>query len=292
MTWLVSVALTVVVFAVIFCPLERLVPIKRRAWRRPGVVTDIGFLLGNLLVVTPVVNLALVWLLYGVAQQLPLAGVQAGFTAWPLWLQVVVGLLLSDAAVYGYHRLSHAWPPLWRFHQCHHSAEAVDWVAAYREHPVDNLLTRVVENAPLVLLGLSMPVLAGLVMFRGLWALYIHSNIAIEPGPLRWVLGSPRLHHWHHEMDQGGRSNFANLNPLMDLVFGTYHDPQQYPDRYGVRGAPQRGYLGYLWQPFRSGAPRTVVSPAAPVSRPSRGRSALAPAAPGSSCRHERCRSD
>jgi sterol desaturase/sphingolipid hydroxylase (fatty acid hydroxylase superfamily) len=177
--------------------------------------------------------------------------------AQPFWLQIVTVILLSDASIYWVHRLSHANRFLWSFHRVHHTSVSIDWLAAHREHPVDNLVTRLVENLPPILLGFPLPALAGLAMFRGLWALYIHSNCALTPGPLRYLLGAPRLHHWHHAIEGGGRVNFANLSPLMDLLFGTYHDPGRMPQRYGLDEPGSHGFFAQIVRPF---VPRGVVA--------------------------------
>ena len=128
-------------------------------------------------------------------------------------------------------------------------ADAGAFVNSRREHPFDNLYTRLVENLPLMLLGIPLHLLAGFAVFRGLWSLFIHSNTTLDPGPLRRLLGSPRLHHWHHAID-GGRVNFANLSPLMDLLFGTYCDPGRMPERYGITEPAPRRYLAQLAAPL------------------------------------------
>jgi hypothetical protein len=135
-------------------------------------------------------------------------------------------------------------------------APRLDWLAAHREHPFDNLYTRLIENLPLIVLGFPLATLAGFATFRGLWALYIHSNVRLMPGPLRFVLGAPRLHHWHHDLESGGRVNFANLSPLMDLAFGTYHDPGHFPERYGLTEPHARSYLGHMFEPLLAGRVR------------------------------------
>jgi hypothetical protein len=123
-------------------------------------------------------------------------------------LQVVVGsgpgliLLsasLSDFCVYWGHRLQPRRPLLWRFHSIHHSTEHLDWLAAHREHPLDTAYTMTLINLPGFLLGVPLGMLAGLVTFRGIWAIYIHSNIRLPIGPLRGFIGAPEPHHWHHD---------------------------------------------------------------------------------------------
>ena len=89
--------------------------------------------------------------------------------------------------------------------------------------------------------------LAGLVAFRGLWAIYIHSNVRLPIGPLRWIIGAPELHHWHHAKERGS-CNFANLSPLMDLMFGTYRCPVCEYVYDESKGAPREGFpAGTAW---------------------------------------------
>jgi sterol desaturase/sphingolipid hydroxylase (fatty acid hydroxylase superfamily) len=243
-----SAAISFLIYLAIFFPLERLLAMHRQRILRPALITDLCFLFGNFLLWTPLIVLLLMGMSSWI-DGLPLAELRDAFRSQPFWLRLAEGILLSDLALYWFHRLCHGVGWLWRFHSVHHTAECVDWIAAYREHPLDNLLTRAVENLPLLVLGFPMDAIAGFVAFRGLWALFIHSNIDASPGPLRFLLGSPRLHHWHHEAGSG-RTNFGNLNPLMDLLFGTYHDPGHAPERYGVAGEPRRGYLALIARPL------------------------------------------
>ena len=253
--------LSFALLSAVFVPLERLFPAQRQRLLRSEWGIDLCFFLGQYLLWTaPVV--ALLVLVQRKLELLPLAPLRAFVQAQPLWLQFAVAIAISDASIYWAHRLSHRSPFLWRFHRVHHTAPALDWLAAHREHPFDNAYTRLVENLPLIVLGVPLHLLAGFAVFRGLWALFIHSNVALTPGPLRFVLGAPRLHHWHHELARGGQVNFANLSPLMDLVFGTYHDPGVFPERNGLAEPLAHGYLAQLIEPFK---PRRGARPAQSV---------------------------
>ena len=245
---------------VVFSPLERLFPAHRQPVLRREWGTDLLFFLGQYLLFTAPVVGALTWV-HASAGALPLGGLRAGVAALPLAAQLVLVVALCDVGIYWAHRWSHTNRFLWRFHRVHHTAETIDWLAAYREHPLDNLYTRLVENLPAMLLGFPLEYLAGFAVFRGLWALYIHSNVALMPGPLRYLLGGPRLHHWHHARSHHSRVNFANLSPLCDLAFGTYFDPGEFPRRYGVRDGERRGYVGQLVEPI---VPRATLDALAP----------------------------
>lgn len=237
------------ILALAFVPLELAFAPHPATTRRRGYGFDLACFAGQyLLWNAPVV--AWLGVLGQLLDHLPLSGVRAGFATWPIWLQFATAMLASDVAIYWGHRWQHASPFLWRFHRLHHTAEHVDWIAAHREHPLDSVYTRTIENLPLLLLGFSLTSVAAFVTFRGLWALFIHSHCTLSLGPLDTLLGSPRLHHAHHAIDGGGRVNFANLSPLMDVAFGTYHDPGRLPERVGVDEPHARSYLGAMIEPL------------------------------------------
>ena len=136
----------------------------------------------------------------------------------------------------------------------------LDWLAAHREHPVDTIYTLALINLPAFALGFPLETLAGLIAFRGVWAIFIHSNVRVPLGPLRVLVGSPDLHHWHHDRDRDA-GNYANLSPLMDLAFGTYRRPDHEPKAFGLKEPFPASYLGQMLHPFRA---RLWVSPGSP----------------------------
>src|SRR5262245_38610328 len=82
------------------------------------------------------------------------AGLLAGL-GWPMWAQVLVGILVLDFSV-GYlsHRTMHLWSPMWRFHQVHHSDDFVDVTTTYRTHPVETGWRFMFAIVPVWILGL------------------------------------------------------------------------------------------------------------------------------------------
>ena len=66
-------------------------------------------------------------------------------------------------------------------------SEQLDWLAACREHPFDNLYARLIENLPFFL-GVSLETIAVYVLFRGLWGNFIHSNSDIDLGIFKYLL--------------------------------------------------------------------------------------------------------
>ena len=244
-----STALSLLFLFVVFRPLELAFPARAgQGLFRPAWFTDLCFLLGQYLIW----NTLVFWLLTLGATWLDgyiSIGFRASVAAQPWWLQAIEVIVLSDFCVYWGHRLQHRLPLLWRFHSIHHSAEHLDWLAAHREHPLDTIYTLTLINLPAFLLGFPLSTLAGLIAFRGLWAIYIHSNVRLPIGPLRMLIGAPELHHWHHDR-QRDAGNYANISPLMDLLFGTYRCPDHEPDSFGIAEPIAPSYLGQLLHPF------------------------------------------
>lgn len=258
MSFLATCGATLAAFCLLaatFRPIEWAFPARPgQRFFRPDWTLDLCYFIGQyLLWVTWVVgglSMLRAWI-DGIAP----STFRAAVASQPWWLQVGEVILLSDVSVYWAHRLQHRVEWLWRFHAIHHSAEHLDWLAAHREHPVDTVYNLLAINLPVFLMGFPVETISGLVAFRGLWAIYIHSNVRLPLGPLDILLGSPELHHWHHDRRRDA-GNYSNLSPLMDVLFGTYHCPEptatanSATPTYGINGQLPRSYLGQLWWPF------------------------------------------
>ena len=243
----------------IFRPLELSFPANRnQRFFRPHWWTDLFFFLGQ----TLFFNGATFWLLARAQHPLHAMMPDALLTAvaalnW--WWQAILVVLLGDFLIYWGHRLQHRVGFLWRFHAVHHSAEHLDWLAAHREHPVDSIYTILLVNLPIFALGFPIRSLVLFAGFRGLWAIFIHANVRLPIGPLRMLIGAPELHHWHHDRARDA-GNYANVSPLMDLLFGTYRCPDHEPPALGLDDPIPQGYLSLLLHPFRRQRPRIIAS--------------------------------
>jgi sterol desaturase/sphingolipid hydroxylase (fatty acid hydroxylase superfamily) len=254
MTVLLDALAGFIVLVVLFVPLERALPARaQQRILRADFGTDLAFFVGQYLVWGSGATFALARALPALRALSPEA-IRTFFQALPLGMQVVLVVAAGDFLVYWFHRACHTFGPLWRIHAVHHSSRELDWLAAFREHPLDGLFTQLIINLPAFALGIPLRVLGGIVVFRGLWAIFIHSNVRIPLGPLRVLFGAPELHHWHHARDTRRASNFANLAPWLDVLFGTYHRPEdEGQERYalGIDTPFPRNYLAQLVHPFR-----------------------------------------
>ena len=247
----------------IFVPLERLLPARpgQRIFRRDWM-HDLICLLANGLVVRFGLFLVVSALIAGLGAVDP-----NGFVArQPLWLQVIAAVIVADAGVYGAHRLLHAVPWLWRCHAVHHSSEELDWLAAYRVHPIDQTILGAASYLPLYWLGFSIEAIAAHRIIYLVQSVLIHSNVRIGFGPLRHVLASPRFHHWHHANHAEAHDrNFAPSFTWLDRLFGTLYLPDSLPTRYGTDDPVPTDYLRQIAWPFvrqRRAAPASAVAEA------------------------------
>jgi sterol desaturase/sphingolipid hydroxylase (fatty acid hydroxylase superfamily) len=238
--------------ALAFLPLERIA--AARAQRRRRFAADLAFAtFGQVLVrlgMVVVVGAALARL-DGVALDRPLLRAIADPRARAL-AEIAVGLLLFELGGYAYHRLSHSVPALWRLHEVHHSSETMDWLASFRQHPLEILLLTLAQNAPLVLLGVPLGAHATVLVILKLATVYVHSNLRVPLGPLRFVVATPRFHHRHHQRD-GAVANFASLFPFLDVVFGSYDGADAAAGRFGVARPLPDSFVGLLLAPLRRG---------------------------------------
>jgi sterol desaturase/sphingolipid hydroxylase (fatty acid hydroxylase superfamily) len=255
---LLLTALSFATLSVVFGALERAFPARKgQPYLRPAFVTDATFFAGQYLAFAGLTTS----LLAAVDHALASAGLSLATWSgsWPLLLRVAIAMMAGDFLVYWFHRACHRFDLLWRFHAVHHSVEHLDWLAAHREHPLDGMATQLCLNLPGIVLGLPFEALGALIVLRGMWAIFVHSNVRLPLGPLLYLLGAPELHHFHHARAERTAHNFANVAPWLDLLFGTFHRPrgeETYP--LGLSEPWPRGYFAQLLEPLR---PRRRLAP-------------------------------
>ncbi|MDR6832760.1 MULTISPECIES: sterol desaturase family protein [unclassified Sphingopyxis] len=239
--------------ALIFLPLERLLPARpnqgplRRGWFNDTVFFILNRIpIGIGLLVVAAGSIA-------VGQAVLPTEFRASVAQQPLWLQVVALMLVADLCFYAMHRLFHTLPTLWRFHAIHHSIEELDWLAAHRVHPVDQILTKGASIAPVFALGFADGAIAIFFLLYQWHSLMLHANLRIGFGPLHWVFASPCFHHWHHaDHPEAWNRNFSAQFPIWDVIFGTAHMRRDaMPTRYGIDDDVPATYARQLLYPFR-----------------------------------------
>jgi sterol desaturase/sphingolipid hydroxylase (fatty acid hydroxylase superfamily) len=237
-----------------FIFIEKLIPkYKAQAILRPHWQLDLGyFALNHLLIgVLLVVGNGFAPSVFGWAVN---ARVQSLITSLPIVLQLAVLLVFADLVQYAVHRAFHEVPALWKFHAVHHSSEHMDWLAGSRSHFVEILVDRSLVMVPLYLLGPDKAALDAYVLFAAAQAVFIHANVAVPFGPIKYLLTTPQFHHWHHSSDKPAiDTNYAVHLPFIDRIFGTYHMPDEHwPLKYGTTKPLPSTFAGQAAYPFRA----------------------------------------
>lgn len=240
------------ILCLILIPIEMIFPLHQQKTLRKGWGTDViyfffGHFIGKAGLAFCAVLIA--YLLKGLINP----ELQRLVTSQPVGLQLLEAILIADIGYYTAHRLAHTIPWLWKFHAVHHSIETMDWLAAIRVHPFDQIFTKTFQLIPLYLLGFSKEIFAFFFLFGAFEAFFIHSNLRFRYGWLRWIISTPQFHHWHHSADtRAFDKNFAAQLPILDLIFGTLYMPGgKLPDSYGIVDPVPSQFIGQMIYPFR-----------------------------------------
>ncbi len=258
-------ALGLVVLGAVFFVLEHWLPLGQQPWWRPGMATDAVHFVADELIAAPFVAVGL-WAAVYLADHGMASALAQLVRSQPDGCRWLESLVLAEVAGYWGHRFQHGLPVLWRFYRLHHSSPVMDWLTPNRRHPVDLIGSRLVVAIPVLLAGFSVPTVAAHFIIRRSQGLFVHANLRITMGPLRWFVAGPAFHHWHHAEERAASScNFAGEVPLVDWMFGTLYLPDQaWPVAYGIGEDAPTGYLAQLLWPFR-----TDPRPAFQSGRPS-----------------------
>ncbi|CCH51959.1 fatty acid hydroxylase [Fibrisoma limi BUZ 3] len=149
---------------------------------------------------------------------------------WPIWVQVLFFLFTHDLYIYLFHRWQHANKWLWRTHEAHHSNKQVDFLAGSRSHALEIIINQTIEFAPILLLGADPAVIPIKALLDAMFGMFIHANVRVNLGPLKYIINTPNLHLWHHaNYREVFHANFSTKFSFFDYLFGTVYDPGHAP---------------------------------------------------------------
>lgn len=261
--WLLEPRMYAVVLALtaisIFIGIERL---DRRYWLH--TLTDYFYGVMYTIFYFPLIITMLVYLKWATDTWTP--WLNMGLSAHlPLILQFLVVVLLDDFLSYVSHYIRHKVRPLWYFHIIHHSQERLNPLTTKRFHPLENLFSKaVIKWVPLAIVGGSLEMWITYYLIDAVWDYFIHSNLRINFGPLRYVFVSPQYHRIHHSrLPEHFDKNFSDRFVIWDLLFGTAHlNADEYPPTglHDIEFPLERScepskilwfHLQHLWFPFR-----------------------------------------
>jgi len=149
---------------------------------------------------------------------------------WSVPVQVLFFLVMHDLYIYLFHRFQHSNKIFWRIHEAHHSGKEVDFLAGSRSHVLEIIINQTIEFAPIIILGADPVVVPIKAMLDAMFGMFIHANIKVRLGKLKYLFNSPELHLWHHaNYREVFHANFSTKFATWDYLFGTVYDPGHSP---------------------------------------------------------------
>ena len=250
-TWLVSL------FLVLFLAEQRN-PLRKQTQRLSkrlpiNLALSALALVAGIAIVRPAIALTMHWA----------SGASFGILHWvklPGPLQAIGGFLALDITFYYWHRLVHAAPVLWRFHQVHHGDLDLDVTTSARFHPGEIVISVGFRVVQVALLGVSpWTVLVYELVFQTS-TFFHHSNLRLPARlerALGWLLVTPRMHGIHHSQVRiHTDSNFSVVFSWWDRLHQTLRrDVPQRSLRIGIPGSPQLAgtdFIAMMAAPFRA----------------------------------------
>jgi sterol desaturase/sphingolipid hydroxylase (fatty acid hydroxylase superfamily) len=175
--------------------------------------------------------------------------------AWPAPATLAFTLVLYDLGAWLAHRAMHRFEPLWRVHKVHHASPRLDWLAAFRMHPVEHALRHALSPVVLILLGFPLAHVGIASVLAGGWAAFVHGNLRVGSRAFELLFVTPRLHRVHH-VAESCEHNFGAVLSLWDRAAGCLAAPGT--AHGGMLGVPgeltsyPHGWWAQIEQPFRA----------------------------------------
>jgi sterol desaturase/sphingolipid hydroxylase (fatty acid hydroxylase superfamily) len=139
-------------------------------------------------------------------------------------LHFVSMAVLISFVNYWIHRLLHS-PLFWEIHKVHHSAEDVNVLLPYRNHPVDFVIATFYGAAVVAILGVKPE---AMVLWLGVNAVYqsmVHSQYDWKWRWLEYIVITPAAHRIHHSTAAEHYTKNLGILSIWDRLFGTYLPP-------------------------------------------------------------------
>lgn len=201
-----------------------------------------------------------------------------GLASWALWMQFGCFLIFDDLTQYGWHRLSHQHPVLWKLHRPHHVVQEMGVLVTYRNAFLYYaMMPGIWLSAVLVFLGMG-PVYAGYLTIKLVVILLAHSETRWDRvlyhnkwlRPLAWIIertiSTPATHFAHHGLTatdgvSNPNGNYGNLLFIWDVVFGTAKITRRYPKEFGAwNRINEPWHVQLLFPLLRSPDPQSELS--------------------------------
>ena len=169
-------------------------------------------------------------------------------------------MILDLVGAYLAHFVEHKIKPLWMVHLVHHSDHKVDSTTANRHHPIESIIRFFFTWIGVVICGVPVAIILLYQSISVILSQFNHSNIKLPKNLDRlmsYVIVSPDMHKIHHHYRLPYTdTNYGNIFPIWDRLFGTFSYFDRSKIKYGIDVFPserKNSSIYYLLgQPFQS----------------------------------------
>jgi sterol desaturase/sphingolipid hydroxylase (fatty acid hydroxylase superfamily) len=174
------------------------------------------------------------------------------------WARLAYDFVVLDLWIYAWHRVVHAWPFAWRFHQVHHMDGFVDVTTALRFHAGDVALSTISRGCVVLALGIPLYDVFLFEVWTVVAAVFHHANLRLPRAldrALSLLVVTPSFHRIHHHPTRAVHdANYATLFSGWDRLFRTYIENPRAEDRPPGLGREDEGFIGLLRVPYGTGS--------------------------------------
>lgn len=180
-------------------------------------------------------------------------------THWPLVLQVLTAIIVTDCCMSLMHYWSHRINWMWRLHAVHHGVHRLYGFNGLVRHPLHQSLDLTVGTLPLLIAGMTQEVAVLLALSISIQLVVQHSNVdyVLSPFFKQWLAIGP-VHRLHHVTWAGeGDVNFGLFFNIWDKLLGSFRlESPRAPvaGDIGIQDRPHfpQGYTDQLMLPFEA----------------------------------------
>tara|TARA_Y100000817_G_scaffold299210_1_gene277088 strand:- start:5 stop:781 length:777 start_codon:yes stop_codon:yes gene_type:complete len=173
------------------------------------------------------------------------------------FFEALIGFLLLDFAFYWFHRISHTWSFLWRFHGMHHLDTQMDITTSLRFHIGELIISAVFKAMLIIALGLPMSIFIFYEIILTASAQFHHSDLRLPDAldsKISKIIVTPKYHTNHHTVTNLSRNaNYSSIFTLWDYVFFTYKNASVTErEHLGIEDRSKEfGLIANIKYPFR-----------------------------------------
>lgn len=135
----------------------------------------------------------------------------------------ILAFAFFDLAIYVWHRASHKYEWLWRFHKIHHCDKSFNVSTGFRFHVFDLLLEIVYKCVFVIVIGVDAYLVLSIEIIELFFIFFHHANIQVpNEEKISQVIITPFLHRAHHSTLRSEHdSNYGIVLSIWDKIFNT-----------------------------------------------------------------------